>query len=327
MKGGWDPELPSNLDAAVTWKGRNYFFKGCISYAYDHVLKKIAWKNDIPTAWNAPCNLDAATTRGDYVYLFKGRNVYQWAYNEDKFIAGPYDIKLFDSTVPGNLNAGFQWIYNKAVFLLKDDKYWVINENGNTEEKLTGVGFRNLYDSSLFSECGCDCTNRAVENSWEFVSIKYNTDDGKVQLLPPTEVRRSTIYNRGTNKSYSVEFRVSTPITETISFFHTDGTSLAVGTEFECVIPVVLNGQITTEVSGPHEFAYGIVKSLAKTKEEIFFCQAAANAITTCIASLQMQEIEVPYSMTLRHKIKRCECMSKGIIRAVSAADMFLTVN
>ena len=35
IKEGCDHDLPRDVDAAVTWKGRNYFFKGCTASAYE----------------------------------------------------------------------------------------------------------------------------------------------------------------------------------------------------------------------------------------------------------------------------------------------------
>ena len=103
--------MPYDIDAAITWKGRNYFFKGCTAYAYGGKgLKKIVWTDDIPTIWKVPCNLDAAASWGDHIYLFKGPNVYRWSYQEDSFIKGPLQGH---SQFPGDLDAGFHWKYNK----------------------------------------------------------------------------------------------------------------------------------------------------------------------------------------------------------------------
>ena len=68
IKEGCDHDLPRDVDAAVTWKGRNYFFKGCTASAYEGKgLNKIVWKDDIQTISKVPCNLDAATSWGDHI--------------------------------------------------------------------------------------------------------------------------------------------------------------------------------------------------------------------------------------------------------------------
>ena len=111
IKDGWDPDLPNDIDAAVTWKGRNHFFKGCTAYTYGGKgLNKIVRTDDIPTIWKVPCKLDAATSWRVHIYLFKSPNVYRWSYQEDSFIKGPLQGL---SQCAGDLDAGFQWKYNK----------------------------------------------------------------------------------------------------------------------------------------------------------------------------------------------------------------------
>ena len=111
IKDGWDPDLPNDIDAAVTWKGRNHFFKGCNAYTYGGKgLNKIVRTDDVPTIWKVPCKLDAATSWRVHIYLFKSPNVYRWSYQEDSFIKGPLQGL---SRFAGDLDAGFQWKYNK----------------------------------------------------------------------------------------------------------------------------------------------------------------------------------------------------------------------
>ena len=327
MKDGWDPDLPSNLDAAVTWNGRNYFFKGCSAYAYDQSSNKIAWQNDIRTNWNTPCNIDAASRWGNYVYLFKGRSVFKWKYDEAKFIAGPYDISSFDSKVEEDLDAGFKWSYNDVTYLMKGEKYWRIDQNGNTQEGVTRGGFKGLFESDLLPYCGCDCTVKA-EGNWEFDSIKYHIEEGQFHLHPPTEVAKKVIDNRKSSTTPSIEFTVSKAVTETESFTHTAGMSMTVGTEFKVGVPLIAEGKISVSVTASYEFQYGKERSVTKTKEAKFTCPAAVGKITTCLATYRIQQIDVPYTMTLRNKKKyKCTCTSEGVYRGVSATHMSMTVN
>lgn len=78
IKGNWD--LPNDLNAAVTHREKNYFYKGCKYYAYngDSWKGSIDWTGDIRSkgGWNAECDLDAAVSWRGKTYLFKGDKVW-----------------------------------------------------------------------------------------------------------------------------------------------------------------------------------------------------------------------------------------------------------
>ena len=316
--------MPNDIDAAITWKGRNYFFKGCTAYAYGGKgLKKIVWTDDIPTIWKVPCNLDAAASWGDHIYLFKGPNVYRWSYQEDSFIKGPLQGH---SQFPGDLDAGFHWKYNKITYLLKNEKYWRIYKNGNTLKRKTKIGFKGLFDSTLLPNCGCSCMDGVERENWEFESIQYHIEKNKTHLLPPTEVGKKIIDNLGGGQNPSTEFTVSISVTETQSFTHATGLSLTLGTEFNCGIPTLTGSTISVDGSVSYNFLYGKERSSTTIKEAKFICPAAAAKITTCIATLRMQQIDVPYTMTLHHNKKECKCIAEGIFHGKSATHMSMIV-
>ena len=71
IKDGWDPDLPNDIDAAVTWKGRNHFFKGCTAYTYGGKgLNKIVRTDDIPTIWKVPCKFLVLLQVGEFIYIY-----------------------------------------------------------------------------------------------------------------------------------------------------------------------------------------------------------------------------------------------------------------
>ena len=219
-----------------------------------------------------------------------------------------------------------RWAQNGVTYLLKGKKYWRVDKAGKTTQGNTNGGWPGLFDSTLLPKCGCDCKNGKGGSSWEFESIKYSINDGKVHLRPPMELGRQIIDNRAGNTNPSIDFTISKSVTETESFTHTAGLSLTVGTEFKTGIPFLAEGKISLSVTASYEFSYGKEKSVTKTKSAKYACIAAVGKTTTCTATLRMAEINVPYIMTVRHKKKGCKCTSKGFFRRVSSTNMHLHI-
>ena len=119
---------------------------------------------------------------------------------------------------------------------------------------------------------------------------------------------------------------MSISVTETQSFTHATGLPLTLGTEFNCGIPTLTGSTISVDGSVSYNFLYGKERSSTTIKEAKFICPAAAAKITTCIATLRMQQIDVPYTMTLHHNKKECKCIAEGIFHGKSATHMSMIV-
>ena len=191
---------------------------------------------------------------------------------------------------------------------------------------MTKIGFKGLFDSTLLPYCGCSCMSGVQGGNWEFESIQYHIGQSKIHLLPPTEVGKKVIDNVGGSQIPSIEFTVSTSVTETQSFTHATGLSLTLGTEFNCGIPTLTGSTISVDGTVSYNFLYGKERSSTTIKEAKFTCPAAGGKITTCTTTLRMQQINVPYTMTLRHNKKECKCTAEGTFRGESATHMSMIV-
>ena len=124
VENGWD--LPNKLNAAVTWNGTNYFFKGCIAYEYDSssLVGRISRQRKL-SDWNMPCNIDAATVWSNCVYFFKGEKAWMWHYNKEQLIKGPISISMLNDkwTIEHDIDAAVKWTLNKRVYIFKRLKY------------------------------------------------------------------------------------------------------------------------------------------------------------------------------------------------------------
>ena len=133
IKDDWD--LANDLDAAVMWRGTNYFFKGCIAYEYNSSFStgRIVRHRKL-SDWKMPCDIDAATVWSKYVYFFKDEKVWMWHYDKEELVDGPLSIDTWNIDT-SNIDAAVQWFVNGKVYIFKLFTYWRINENKYIEGK------------------------------------------------------------------------------------------------------------------------------------------------------------------------------------------------
>ena len=312
--------IPNDLDAAIAYEGTNYFFKGCQYWRY---YKN--GKSDGPhfiTKFAVPCNIDAVATMGGNMYFFKGG--FHFRRNNKEF-PRPVSIQQDWDKLAGNIDAAVQSKTGDTYFL-KERKTWFYQKNSNKAQiRDGGVGWGNLFDSTLLPDCPCDC-NTCCDNNWEFNNISYQTDQAQITQLSPEAVGTKEVDNRNATGSPSITFTVSKTVTETKSFTHTVGASVKVGTAFKTGIPFVAEGKVSVEVTASYEFEYGTQRSVSRNREVTFSCPGVPRRKTVCIVRLHYNKVDVPYTMVLKHKRKGCTCESKGIFTGVASTDMQMQV-
>ena len=271
-----------------------------------------------------PCNIDAATVWSDYVYFFKGENVWTWHYNKEELIEGPVSIDTWN--VESNIDAAVQWFFNKRVYIFKRFTYWRINTHKQIEgTSSVPTGWVGLLDSTLFPDCACDCMDGPNRVSWRFEKVNFEVEFGHTKLLQELEVTKHVIDLRNGNPEVQKEFMASKNIVETESFNHSTGIALV--SRFKTTTPHSKNGKIDLIARGISEFILGSQKETSTEKSKVFTCPSFANMKVTCIVTLQMQELIVPYTMTLRHIDENCTCVSRGSYTKISFSHMHLSVN
>ena len=117
-----------------------------------------------------------------------------------------------------------------------------------------------------------------------------------------------------------------TSVTETQSFTYATRLSLTLGTEFNCGIPILTGSTISVDGTVSYNFLYGKERSSTTIKEAKFTCPAAAGKTTICTATLRMQQIYVPYTMTLRNNKKDYKCSAEGTFHGEFATHMSMIV-
>ena len=322
ITGIWN--LPSDIDASTTWNGRNYFFKGCSFYAYEGNAThgRIAWEGDVRKTFEVPCNIDAAVAWKGYVYFFKDEKV--WVWNDEELINSSSPIDHWQ--IDGNFDAGLQWPKNGETYLFKGPEYWIFDPSGTSIKHRADRKWNGLLEGSLLPNCACDCTVDLNSRNWKFVSLSYDIISGTISSLLGTVVGIQVVDNRQENLHHTKVFSVSTQVTETQSFIHKFGRSLKIGSKFKYKIPTIVNGLISITDKRVYKFPYGKVKSSSKPYSKIYSCPSFDNMKVTCTTTMQMQQLEVPYTMIVQHKYKGCKCDSKGIFQRMLFERMYMSV-
>ena len=127
---GWSG-LPTNIDAAVTWRnrGRTYFFKGNQYWRFDGESPSPGYPRSISNWEGLPSNIDAAFQWGKngHIYFFKGSNYWKFDTNTKEMSSG-YPRKTSTwSGIPSQIDAALQWDNGKTYFF-KGSKYWKFND-------------------------------------------------------------------------------------------------------------------------------------------------------------------------------------------------------
>ena len=273
-----------------------------------------------------PCNIDAATVWSDYVYFFKGENVWTWHYDKEELIEGPVSIDTWN--VESNIDAAVQWFANKKIYIFKRFTYWRINTHKEIEGTApVSVGWVGLLNSALFPECACDCMDGPNRVFWKLEKVNFEVEYGHTKLLQELEVIKHVIDLRNGNPEVQKEFTASKNIVETESFNHSTGIALVRGSRFKTTVPHSKNGKIDLIAGGISEFMFGPRKETSTEISKVFTCPSFTDMKVTCRVTLQMQELIVPYVMTLRHIDKNCTCISRGSYSKISFSHMYLSVN
>jgi len=326
--------VPSDIDAAIKYKGNYYFFKGCHYYIWDVDAGKVVLdKRDIQKKWKAPCNLDAAITMGSYVYLFKGNKYWLWWNGDGKpvYKGGNKDIKS-KFGVDGPFDAVVRWDPFDKYYFFQGEYYRRLDGKDIGKKKSISI-WKGLVDSGkeLLKDCPCSCNRLQNKQNWKVKKVEFDIDNGQVTNLRPSNVVVKRNDLRAIDKCFkecpTVEYTAKKTVTETSRFASTTGIGLKVGTTVETGVPGLVGGKISMEASVEQKFTYGKDRTETVVRTHHFKCPGFPGKVTICHVSMKNAKMDVPYTMTLVHKKKGCVCEEKGFYKSVSVGDMMQRVS
>ena len=319
--------MPYDLDAAVTWHGTNYFFKGCIAYEYNSSFPtgSIVRRRKL-SDWKMPCDIDAATVWSKYVYFFKGEKVWMWHYDKEELVDGPVSFGTWNIGT-SNIDAAVKWFPKGKVYMFKLFTYWRINENADIDIKSAiTAGWPGLLESDLFPACACDCTDSPHHTgNWELEKIDFEVESAYTE--PLQEFTKHVIDIGNGNPEVQKEFKVFKDFVRIESFNHITGIKLATGTSFKTAVPYSINGKVRITDADTFDFVYGVRKEVPSTILKVFNCPYLTDMKVTCTVAVHMIKLSVPYNMTLRRSREGCKCTSTGRYTKFSFSHMYLSVS
>lgn len=167
----------------------------------------------------------------------------------------------------------------------------------------------------------CICSH-IDSGTWTATDIVYDVESSKVIPVQPSTVGHKTIYNRGsTEESQSIS--VTEGMSTSTSFSHSAGASVTVGATFSFGVPLVFEGEVSTEVSASYDFSYGTDRTVSKETTAEFSCTGAANKKSVCKVLLFKEKYDIPYTMTwTKNSEKVCKCETKGVFKEVAGIRM-----
>ena len=182
-----------------------------------------------------------------------------------------------------------------------------------------------LYEcgSYVCKDRACGCAGKKDPKKWEVIGVSYDTPRGSLkQRLLDTSTK--DVDNLKGEIKIEPSYSYSATVAEGESFTHTVGTELSVGATFSAGVPLVAEAEISTTLSVKTEHEFGKTTSKSTTKTVTMPCPAPPKRYVICHGLVKMQEMSVPYTMTLKNKLFGCTCTSKGVYKNVKSTGFYV---
>ena len=256
--------------------------------------------------------------------LLKGNQYWLWRSENDRkrwiYVGGEKDVRS-DFGEDGPFDAIARWDENGVHYFFQGEYYWRLL-NGKLVHKASISDWTGLVDSGveLLRNCPCSCSRAGHNENWKFKAIKYDVDNAVVKKKElrsreaPMESNLlgvSSCNNECSNQKKTKEYIN----TQKETFTSTTTLGLKIGTSFKVGIPSIASVGIKVELSVSQAFTFGKENLQSKSVSYSFQCFGLPRRYTVCPIRTYGATMDVPYTMTLQHKTKGCECPSKGNLR------------
>lgn len=169
--------------------------------------------------------------------------------------------------------------------------------------------------SSSYVSNTCDCSKASDWNTGQYTidEVTYDSNSLKLHASQPIVLAEKDILN-DSGGIQTITLRVGEALTQTSSFTRTQGISIENGVTFKVGVPDIAESSTSFSVTNSFSHTYGESESFASTFNTAFTCNGAPHKHTKCSVIMQKGRVDVPYTMTVKHKIiPNCECESYGV--------------
>lgn len=161
--------------------------------------------------------------------------------------------------------------------------------------------------------CNCDKASDWNKGHYTIDEVTYDSNSFKFHASDIVVLAEKDILN-DSGEVQTITINVEETLEHTSAFTYTQGISIENGVDFEGGIPLVAGGSTSFRITSSFSHTYGESECLTSSFKGEFTCNGAPHKHTKCSVIMQKAVLEVPYTMTVKHKIiSNCTCDSYGV--------------
>lgn len=176
-------------------------------------------------------------------------------------------------------------------------------------------GTQHHHYSCSAKPCTCDGSEKDPK-WWEVVDIKYDISKGSLKEYAIAG-NYKTVDNLFNETLITPVFNISISVSDQETFSFTTGTSLKNGTKFTAGVPTVVCANISSMLTMPTEHTFGETVVKPEVKKAEIPCLVPPGKYVVCEERVDVIEMEIPYTMAIKHQHYKCNCTSSGIFRNI----------
>ena len=185
--------------------------------------------------------------------------------------------------------------------------------------------------AGYYYECGgyscryepCKCQGSKDPKWWEVINVSYDVKKGSLNQQA-VAASSKTVDNLNGESQIEPSFSIQTTVTEEETFSHTVGAALTVGAKFSFGVPGIGEGEISTSLTVSTERTFGKKTSKSEARTATLPCPAPPHRYVQCEGVINVVRMNVPYTMTIKHKHFGCTCNTQGVYENVHHTNIYL---
>eukprot|EP01083_Nonionella_stella_P178308 629465_1 len=265
-------------------------------------------------------------TKNALWYVIRGKGKFEWCWRlinkESSICVGLSDKKSF---------IGFDDLKTND----DPNRYWKVSDIDGSYCRFFNESTKQVIASN--SDGGFDyldaskCEKRP-DQYWAFddgdysiVSVEFDLKHGKILDKTPLVIAHQTLNNESDHEQeFTFEFTKS--VENTSSFEHSHGVAIKAGATGKCGLPLVAEGEVSTELSTEHTWTWGTEETTTQSYTASYPVKAGPKSNVQAQGVVMKATLNVPYTITVKSSLDGATFKSSGIWKGVSTWDLNYTV-